>query len=215
MRSRAPLVGLVVALLMTLAFYFVVWRPMAEEQDALATETSDLQARATSLRSEISRLTSLREDELEIQAELVRLEQLIPSGPAQPTAIRQLQIAADQAGVVIEAVEFGVPAAVPTAPETGVPGNVLAQLPMTMTVAGGYFQMVDFFRRLEVDTPRAILVEGIAVAEHEDLDFPTLSTSWEGRMFAVVPAPPGTTPAAPVPSPAATATATSTPGATG
>lgn len=210
MRSRAPLVGVGIALLLALLFYFFAWRPLSEQQEALATERQDLEAREISLRSQIARLLALRDDELEIQAELARLQELIPSGPAQPTAIRQLQVAADQAGVVIASVEFAVPSAVPTAPQTGVPGTVLAEIPLTMTISGGYFQMVDFLRRLEVDTPRAILVDSIAIAESE-AEFPTLATAWEGSLFAVVATPPSTTGAAPVPQPSATVTSTPSP----
>ena len=49
--------------------------------------------------------------------------------------------------------------------DTGDPGTTLTNIPVTMVVHGGYFRTVDFFRRVEVDVPRAVLVQTVNIAE--------------------------------------------------
>jgi Tfp pilus assembly protein PilO len=192
-RYRAPIAGLVAALLLTVAFWFLLYKPKADEQSVLEQETADLQGQQVTLRAEVAQLRDIKKRQVEIRAQLARLRQYIPDGPAQPQVIRQLQVSGDRAGVDIISVAFGEPlvpvsevdeAATPL--DTGDEGMILANIPVTMVIEGGYFQVVDFFRRLEVDVPRALLVQNLAIAEAED-GFPTMTTTWGGQLFTVVP----------------------------
>ena len=98
--------------------------------------------------------------------------------------------------------------------DTGTEDTTLASIPITMVVDGGYFRIVDFFRRLEVEVPRAVLVESVSVEEQQDAGFPTLRATWTGQMFAVLPAEDvGTAGGAPA-APQATPTPTPTPAPT-
>jgi hypothetical protein len=81
------------------------------------------------------------------------------------------------------------------APSTGTPDTVLASINTTMVVEGGYFQAVDFFRRVEVDVPRAVLMQNLSMGEAEA--FPVLSTNWTGQLFTVIPDPSPAPPPAP------------------
>ena len=185
MNYRAPLLGLLAILVLGVAFWFLAYQPLLEEQEEYEAETAQLQTQASGLRAEIAELRRVEENQLEIQAELALLEEYIPTGVAQPTALREFQMAADAAGVEIENLSFGLPVAVEDGPDTGDPETTLAEIAVTMSVEGGYFQLVDLLRRLEVDVPRAMLVETVTVSESSD-GFPTLLTSWSGRTFAVV-----------------------------
>lgn len=215
---RPPVIGLVVALVLALAFYFLLYKPANEEQEAFEAETATLEQQQQALDNQIAQLRDIEARQVEINAAKARLEEYIPEGPGLPSAIRQFQRAADAAGTDIGSVTFGEPSipdpatgAVPG--DTGDPATTLANIPITMVVNGGYFRVVDFFRRLEVETPRAFLVQTVAVAEHPDARFPTLEVTWTGQMFAVLSASevqagggtvapvPGATPA-PTPSPA-------------
>lgn len=216
MRFSAPLVAGLVALVLTVAFWFLLYKPASEQQAAVEAEIATLEQQQSQLRTQIAALRDVESREVEIRAALARLEEFIPPGPAQPTAIRQFQRAADAAGTEITSITFEEPqvpdpasGAVPA--DTGEPGTTLANIPVTMTVEGGYFQLVDFFRRVEVDVPRATLIESLDVTEADET-FPALSATWTGQLFAIVPArdlvdlqagvpAPGATPA-PTPSPA-------------
>jgi Tfp pilus assembly protein PilO len=196
MMARAPIIGALVAVLLAVAFWFLLYDPLREQQAELENETASLETQQQTLRNQISQLEEIQANEVEIRAALAQLEEYIPSGPAQPTAIRQLQQAADAAGVEILSVSFSPPTPMDMAPDTGEPGTVLASIPVTAVIEGGYFQAVDFYRRMEVDVPRALLIESLTLGEGGD-GFPVLSSSWSGSLFAVVPS--GAQPTAPEP----------------
>jgi hypothetical protein len=73
-------------------------------------------------------------------------------------------------------------------PPSGDEDTVLAKVDVAMHVEGGYFQVVDFFRRIEVDVPRAVLMSALGISEAQD-EFPLLSTNWNGQLFTVIPDP--------------------------
>lgn len=212
MRRYAPLLAGLAALLLAVVSWFLLFQPRRAEQAELRLEIEQIQALQQQVRLEIARLEEIERNELAFRATLARLEELIPNGAAQPTAIRHFQLTADAAGVDILSVTFGEPEAVVDAPATGVPGTVLGSISMTMTIEGGYFQAADFFRRVESTMPRAVLVAAVNMGA-SSLGFPTLSTTWSGSLFALIPAPeaegeavvPGGTPS-PEPTPTPTPT---------
>ena len=59
----------------------------------------------------------------------------------------------------------------------------LATIGTTVTVSGGYFQLVDFLRRIEdpVISPRAVLWQQANVALDQ---YPTLTLNLSGALFA-------------------------------
>lgn len=188
MSRYAPIVGGVVAVLLAVLFFLLVWRPLDDQETALVEETQRLEAEATQLRNQIAALREIQANETAIRADLARLLSFIPfDSTAQPAFIRQLQLQADASGVDITSVTFGDPEPVEGAPPTGLQNQVLAAIPVTMIVDGGYFQTVDFFRRLEVEVQRAVLVTDVTITEGPD-GFPLLATTWTGQLFAVLPA---------------------------
>jgi Tfp pilus assembly protein PilO len=210
MMRRAPLLVAVAAVVLAVAMWFLLFAPEREEQGLLREEITGLAGRQNALRLQIARLEEIKANELDVRADIARLEQYIPDGAAQPSAIRQLQLVADASGVDITSVSFAQPVAVPGAPPPPVPDTVLASVPVSIVIEGGYFQLTDFLRRVEGEMPRALLVDSVTVTEaQQPARFPTLSVNMATRMFTVVPAsavapavvPPGTAPA-PAPSPA-------------
>ena len=216
MKLSAPIVAVLVALLLTLAFWFFLYKPTSEEQAAVETQTATLEQQAAALQTQILALRDIESRQVEIRAALARLEEYIPQGPAQPAPIRQFQRAADAAGAEIVTITFAAPE-VPeaadgaTPADTGIPGTTLANIPVTMSLEGGYFQLVDFFRRAEVDIPRAVLIETLNVAEAEDEGFPRLRADWTGEIFALVTSGDLVDTEAGVPAPDPSATPTPTP----
>lgn len=187
---RAIIVAALVAVVLAVAWYFLLYKPALEQETALKEETEQLEQQQQTLRNQIAELEDLASRSLEIQADLARLEELIPTDASQPGLVREFQLAADASGVVIESLTFTDPVPVQGAPPASDPSRVVGSIDVQMTMSGGYFQAVDFFRRLEVEVGRAVLVTGLDVSE-DDLEFPTLEVTWSGNIFALI-VPPAT-----------------------
>lgn len=186
MNLRIPLLAVGAALLVGIAFVFLLYQPLAQEEAAVRAETVQLEGQQAGLSAQIAELEQIRSDEPRIRELLARLEELIPSQVAQPRALEELQATANTAGVSIRSVSFSDP--VPAVPAVPAPNSMqLGVITTTMVLEGGYFQAVDFLRRLELEGPRAVLTQSVAVAEGEQ-SFPSLSTTWTGQLFALIPA---------------------------
>ncbi len=206
-----PLIGALVGVLVAAAFYFLLYQPRQAEQEQLEAQTAQLIAQQSQLQAQIDQLTAIRDDQPRIAAALERLELLIPATVAQAAAIRQLQGAADAAGVDLSSLVFSDPVAT-TPPATTTDGLQLASLGTSAVIEGGYFQVVDFFRRLETEVDRAVLVSNVTMAEGED-GFPVLSTTWTGELFALIPLATAVDPAAPPATPSPGPSPSPSPGA--
>lgn len=183
--KRLALFAVAGAVLLTVAFSYLLYGPRVDEQRALETETAELQTRQAGLRADVRRLEQLQLNAPVIAASLERHGRLVPAGPDQSETLSQFQGAADTAGVKIASVNFAPP--VPATPV--VPLGIDRQLGViatTMVLQGPYQQTVDFLRHLETQTPRAELLQTVSVAEGEG-GYPTLSTTWTGHLFTILP----------------------------
>lgn len=182
---RIPILAVVAALLLGLAFIFLLYQPRSDEQAALEAERDQLQSQQAGVQAEIAELERIRSQEPQFREILARLDQLIPTDVAQPKALADFQATADTAGVEIRSVNFSDP--VPAQPPVVAPtGQQLAVITTTMVLEGGYFEAVDFLRRLELEGPRAVLTQTVSVVEGQE-QFPSLSTTWTGQLFALLP----------------------------
>lgn len=188
MTSRNILIAAAVCLVLAIGFYFLFYSPLDDQEQAVTAQTQALRDQRDQLRNQLVQLQDIRDNELQIRADLNRLRALIPSGePAQPSFVRSVQLAADASGVSVESLTFGEPVAFPDAGgTTSSDGLVLSQISIDGVVEGGYFQLVDLFRRMEIEVVRAVQVDTLSLAEGTD-GFPTLSMSFTGRIFAVLP----------------------------
>lgn len=196
MRHRTPLIGVLVAVVLAAGYWFLLYKPALADQADFEAQTAELEQRQSELRNEIARLEEIRDDEEAFRVALERAEEFLPTGVSQPVVVRQFQRAADAAGVEITSVSFEEPTVVDGAPETGDADTVLASIAVNMVVEGRYFSVVDFFRRVEDDVPRAVLTTSVNLTEGEKA-FPSLATTWGGNLFAVVPAASAVAPDAP------------------
>lgn len=187
MTRRMPVILVVAAVLLTVLYWFVLYKPASDTQDRLTDETAQLETQRDDLRAQLASLEEVRDNEQDYRSQLIRLREFVPDDPAQPAALRELQAAADDAGVEITELTFADPEAMPAGGDTGDDTTTLARIPTQMTVEGGYFQVVDLFRRIEVDLARAVKVDTVEMAESEDLKFPDLAVTWSGSVFAVLP----------------------------
>lgn len=188
MMRRAPLIAVGLAVVIAVAFYYLLYTPRVEEQRALEEETLTLEQQVVQLDAQIARLREIERNQPLIAAQIERLERLIPSSPSQP--FRELQVAADLSNVEIQQVAFAEPEGAVEPPALTADGQrELAAIALSITIEGGYFQIADFFRRLEVarDTnPRAVLVDSVIISEADE-GFPRLAVSTNANIFTLLP----------------------------
>lgn len=185
-RYRVPLAAAGLGVLLVLGFWLAVYQPRAGRVAALEAETEQLKSQQGVVRSAIARLEAIAAEEDRVRADLATAQQLIPTDVQQPALLAQLQDAADAADVGLDGVTFGEPTPVQGAPAPDEPGTVLAEVPVTLTLAGDYFALVDLLGRVERDVGRAVLVESFHLTEAEE-GFPALSGVASGRVYSLVP----------------------------
>jgi len=186
MTRRAPLLAAAMAVLLTVAYWYLLYQPRRVEQARYVEETAQLETERGQLQAQIASLREIEANAEDYESQLTRLQEYIPHKPAQPQVLKALQQAADAAGVEIAQMTFSDAEVVNDAPKSNEAQATLARIPTQMTVDGGYFQVVDLLRRIEVDMARAIKVDTVTMAEAEET-FPSLTITWSGHMFAVLP----------------------------
>lgn len=183
------------------------------------SQAADLRAQATAQLSANTRL----ETQLQVlkaqakalpkqQASLAAVAAKIPDNPALPALIRALTTASTSAGVELVSVTPGVPALPAAAAPTGTaaaPGAApvaagagsagqLVSIPLTLNIAGGYFQVQQFVANLE-GLPRSMRVTTLSLAPGANPVKPvktavddgrTLLTTVTGQVFMAVNRPP-------------------------
>jgi Tfp pilus assembly protein PilO len=166
------------------AGWFLLVSPQKSRAASLRTQAASQQSANTTLQS---RVNQLKEQKKGLPAQQRKLDQIaakVPDNPQLPVLIRQLSAAAQGAGVDLVSLAPSTPALVAaqtpavTAPAaatttgttqgTGVqPAHAtpaaaavspLAQIPVTLTVQGSYYNIESFFRSVEKLT-RAMLVQ--------------------------------------------------------
>jgi Tfp pilus assembly protein PilO len=171
------------AVLVLAMFWMFSWQPQREALAAVETDIAAEESTQLQLQRELDRLRSVREQAPEAAAELAIAESVIPSDAAVPSALRQLQSAADASNVTLVAIAPARPAQI----EGAAPG--VSSMALNVQLRGSYFQVIDFLRRVEDASisPRAVLWTNIAVTKDE---YPTLDIALTGSMFAQLPSAP-------------------------
>jgi Tfp pilus assembly protein PilO len=183
MKRTTVLLSALAAILLVALFWLLLWSPSKDELVAIREETEQVRTQQVQLEGRIRALQQVRERAPEAEAELAAAEAVIPRDSALPSALRQLQVSADEAQVRLVSVSPGRPVAVDGAPAS------LGELAVNVELEGGYFQLVDFLRRIEDPTisPRGLEWGNASLTIS---DYPTLSVVLSGRMYAQLPTPP-------------------------
>jgi Tfp pilus assembly protein PilO len=173
------------AILVIALFYVLLFQPSREELATIEASIVTEQTVQQQLTSEIARLQAVREQAPEVEAELAAAEAIVPRDAALPSALRQLQLAADESGIVMQSVT----ASRPTVIEGATDG--LSSVDVNVQMLGGYFQVVDFLRRVEDPgiSPRGLDWNNATVARVEG-EYPELQVTLSGHLYALISVPP-------------------------
>ncbi|MDQ3756458.1 MAG: type 4a pilus biogenesis protein PilO [Actinomycetota bacterium] len=191
MNRRALLIGAAAALVVLLAWYFLLWGPRNDEIADARDRQDVAESQAQQLRSEIERLQAAQRDEPLRRAQLETLRAAIPDDPNLAQFILDTNDAATKAGIDFisiaptpPAVAAAQPAAATTATTTatttpGADATPPAEIKVALQVQGGYFQVLDFVNRLN-DLSRLVVIDSVSVSADQA---GRLSASLQARMF--------------------------------
>jgi Tfp pilus assembly protein PilO len=170
------------ATLLVVLYGLLLFKPAREQLAVLEQETLSLEQQEASLLAQLDRLAETRRSAPELEAELIAARVVVPESAGVSAVVRQLQSAADEAGLDLAALSPSRPQ--PTTPEAG--PVALARIPIALDVEGSYFQVVDFLRRLENPdiSPRGFIFNSMSLAVGDE--WPQLHVTFQGEAFALV-----------------------------
>lgn len=169
-----------VAVLVAGLWWLLLWKPVAEDITALREQVATTELEVTQQQQRATELREVRAQAPEAAFELATADQLVPTDARLPSLLRQLQLAANDAGVTLETVTSTRPGAV-TGSTSG-----LAVMQLNANASGSYFQIVDFARRLEDPqiTARGLKWQRSSISVE---DYPTLTVALTLEAFARIP----------------------------
>jgi Tfp pilus assembly protein PilO len=199
MRSRVAIVGVLFTVVILLIWNLLIFAPKGRDLSEAKKDVRAAQDIEVTLHQSLTRLQEISKNGPDIAAKLDRLSAAVPT-------------AADLDGFILSANQIAVQSGIdwlsvsPSVAQAGTTGPSV--IPLTMSIQGGFFQVLDYLNRLE-DLGRLVIVDAInttsAVASGTgtgtgtaaaSTGSPTLAVTLTGRMFtmAAPPAPAGSTP---------------------
>ena len=169
MNRRALIFGALGSVVLILIWYFLLWSPRQEAIAAAQQRTETAEEQIDSLESEIKRLQAAQRDEPLKQARRAELQAAAPDDPALGQFILDVNAAANASGIDFMTISQTPPAA----------GAGLSTIGLTFSIAGGYFQVLDFMNRL-TDMPRVVVIDSVSLSPGEA---GRISASLSTRMF--------------------------------
>jgi cell division protein FtsB len=143
MNRRQELVVLATTALLVLAgVSLLMLRPTRQAVAEAHADRDAAVAESQTLRDQVRALEALKADEAKLQAQARLARSEFPPTPSLPALVDALQDAASQAGVDLGSVA-------PSTPKTSTVQPELAQIDTSVSVSGGYFEVVDFLTRVE------------------------------------------------------------------
>ncbi|HSK21854.1 MAG TPA: type II secretion system protein GspM [Egicoccus sp.] len=181
-RQTILLLGLA-AVLVVAMYWLLLFRPQQVELADVRAQVDAQIAQQAQLEGQLVRLRGVRAGAPEIEAELAAIQAILPEDAALPPLLRQLQAAADDAGVVLQTITTTPPQPVVDA------ATPLSAVGVNLQAQGNYFQIVDYLRRIEdpAITPRGVLWESATVTRQA---YPLLTVTLAAQVFAQQPAEP-------------------------
>lgn len=151
-----------VCVVIVAAGYFLLVSPQDKKAASLRSQVSAEQSTQQQLRAQIAMLTAEGQNLSHEQALLAKAQGYLPLTPGLPSLIRQLTTATDNAGVDLVTLSPSAPVAASSGTSAGATPS-LYQIPLTLSLAGGYFEVENFLSNLE-NLPRALMVTGVNIS---------------------------------------------------
>ncbi|MCX6374073.1 MAG: type 4a pilus biogenesis protein PilO [Actinobacteria bacterium] len=129
----------VVAVVLIVAWYFLLLSPARTELSDLTDQVQAQQAALVTANQEVARLESYKKTAPQSRAEIVRLGKMLPESEGIPSLIIELTQTSGASGVALNSITRGATVA----------GTPFGLQSVTLAVTGRFFDIEDFLYRLE------------------------------------------------------------------
>jgi hypothetical protein len=129
----------VVAAVLIVAWYFLLFSPKRSEISDLNNQIQAAQTSLTTAQSEVAQLEKAQKTAPQTRAEIVRLGKMLPGSEGIPSVIVEVTRTASDSGITVDTIT-------PGDVQLGSPFGIQA---MTLQVTGRFFDIDDFLYRLE------------------------------------------------------------------
>ena len=193
--SRQRLYAMVggAALAVVVLWYFLLWSPQTTKLSQARTRRDTAVQQTQQLQVQLQRLKASQQNEAAKLAELEKLTSAIPDRANLAQFILDTNSAAAQSGVTFLSIAPTQPAGAAAATggagaagaTAGAAAAKAAEIHLSLTVTGGYFQVLDFMNRLD-KLPRLVVIDNLTVSPQGAAANGTglqLSVAVTGRMF--------------------------------
>lgn len=165
--NRRLLIPLGAGVLVVILWLVALWLPQGSALSAAKKRKDEAQAQGATLRDQLKRLQDARRDQPLKQSQLETLRVAIPDDPNLAQFILDANDAASRSGIDF----LSITPTQPTAPSGATTGTTVAgggsatpvPIRIGMTIAGGYFQVLDFINRLNA-LPRIVVVDSLTMS---------------------------------------------------
>jgi Tfp pilus assembly protein PilO len=150
--------GAFCALIVVAFGYFFFIRPEYNDTADVNRSAEDARVEVTKLRKQMAELSQQAEHLDDYTAKLAILQAALPENDAAAELLRELQIASEQTGVAVSAVNVGA------GTDLKALGVQAYALPVSLTVGGPTAKMNAFLDQLQKVQPRAVLIDSVNFA---------------------------------------------------
>lgn len=180
--------GVLLSLVLFAGGYFLAVAPQRERAADAIEQRESVESQNAKLRSKIATLKKQFADLPARQAELSKIQTALPKEQGIANLVRDLEKMATDNGVFVQNITPGtatpIPIQSPGAAASGAPpapaptaggaagspaaGDVLAEIPVSMTVLGTFHKTEGYLRSLQNDIPRAMMIDGLSLSTVAD-----------------------------------------------
>ncbi|MEW6188682.1 MAG: type 4a pilus biogenesis protein PilO [Actinomycetota bacterium] len=171
LKHRIMTVG-IFAILLVVAFFLLAWLPQQNRKAQIRKQMEEERKKQETAKATLSRLKAAKEESAQIEAKLLSLSKRIPKEPELPSLIIELQDIATQAGIDFISIK----------PSVLSPKESFSEIPLSINITGGFFDVVDFLYRLE-GLSREIKVNAVNISVKE---YPELSVDISASAFTLI-----------------------------
>jgi len=133
------IITVVIVVVVVVAWFFLLFNPQRHTVADLDNQISGARQTLNSLQQDLVRLQAYAKTAPQTQADLLRLNKMMPSQTGIPSVIIELTQTAQQSGLDFTRIQPGAVTA----------GGVFSVEPITLTFSGAYYDLEDFLFRLE------------------------------------------------------------------